>query len=130
MQITINDKKYTLQWGMGAIEIFCDIMGCDMEALALIGTGTLIEQTKTLTTLIFSAVRNGLEIEGKDIDVNYRQLQLALDKMPQSEFQDIMKDFENSQYMGISLRQFLYGDLPEESNDKKKKAKASKLPKS
>jgi hypothetical protein len=115
MNITIQDKEYPLQWGMGAIEIYCDKMECDIDGLSLIDVApTERERLKAITTLIHAAVLNGSEVFGQPCNVTYRQLQAALDDMPQEDFREIMDDFTRSKFLGKTVMEHMLGTAPEE----------------
>ena len=119
MQITINDKAYSLQWGMGAIEIYCDSMNCDIEGLDKVFILNK-DQPKAIVSLILAALKNAAELKDETLDVSYRQLQAWLDEADQEIFKEIMKDFKASKYFGRTIAEYLLGEPSEESAIKKK----------
>lgn len=130
MQITIAskvneevvEKHYPLQWGMGALEIYCDLMECDLDGLGMIdNTANPLQMQKAIVALIYAGIKNGCEVNDVEFDVTMPKLRVCLDDMPQENFKAIMDDFANSKYLGKTLRQHLYGDIvPEDTNTKKK----------
>lgn len=139
MQITIAnkvngeviEKQYPLEWGMGALEIYCDLMECDLDGLGMIDdTSKPIQMQKAIVTLIYAGIKNGCEVNELEFDVTMPKLRVCLDDMEQAKFKAIMDDFANSKYLGKTLREHLYGEIQETAPDNKKKGKASKSPKS
>lgn len=120
MNIIVNSKEYPLQWGMGALEIYCDLMDCDLDGLAMIEDKSkpLLMQ-KAIQALIFAAVKNGCEVNEQECDLSLPKLRVALDDMEQSSFQGIMDDFINSKYLGKTLREHLFGDVVVQKKSKK-----------
>ena len=119
MNITINGNEYQLQWGMGAIELYCEKMDCDIDGLSLIDNApSQKESAKAIVTLVLSAIQNGCELAGNPFAVTYRQLQAAFDEMPQDEFKLILDDFTKSKYLGKTILEHLSASVVE--SDKKK----------
>lgn len=122
MNLTINEKEYPLQWGMGAIEMFCDTLDCeitDIDKALFPGK----EQIKYLTTLIHCALKNGAEKESvyDDFEISYRQLQKFLDEAPQETMTDIINDFKKSKYFGKTIANYLFGEMDESEEEAGKK---------
>ena len=129
MQITINNKPYGLSWGLGAIEIYCDKMGCGMEGLDLVFAARpeqALLKSKALVNLILAALQNSAELENKEFDVTYRQLQAWIDEAPQALFQSVMKDFETSKYFGKTIGEYLGIQAEEVPATSKKKSHSAK----
>lgn len=112
---------------MGAIEIYCDAMDCDIDGLDKVITLNR-EQPKAIVTIILSAIRNWCELNNVDFGVTYRQMQAWLDEAPQDTYMSIMEDFKQSKYLGRTIAAYLLGDEPEVKPTKKKSpsAKSSK----
>lgn len=139
MQITIAnkvnekviEKHYPLQWGMGALEIYCDLMECDLDGLGMIDDASnALQMQKAIVALIYAGIKNGCEVNELEFDVTLPKLRVCLDDMEQAKFKAIMDDFANSKYLGKTLREHLYGELQETVADNKKKGKASRSPRS
>lgn len=115
MTITINNVEYPLQWGMGALEIYCDTMDCDLDGLSLIEDKLhpLLMQ-KAIVALVYGGVRNSCEINDLECKVTIPKLRHALNELPQEQFKAIMDDFINSKYLGKTLREHLFGNVDPE----------------
>lgn len=121
MKLEINGKEYPLQWGMGALEMFCDALDCEIDDIdKALNPGK--DQNKYLTTLILSALKNGADAESyyEEVGVSYRQLQRFLDEAPSSTLPEIMEDFKRSKYFGKTIASYLFGEEEEEEGPKKK----------
>lgn len=127
MRITVNNNDYLLQWGMGAILQYCDDMDCDLEGLDLI-TANTVQGQKALLCLVMAAIKNGCKFEGKVCDINESHLMAAVDEMPQAKWDGILNDFVDSKYQGKTIRERLYGDLPNLEVSDKKKTNRKKSP--
>lgn len=120
MTITINDKEYLLQWGMGALEIYCDTMECDLDGLSMIEDTTKpLQAQKALVALISAALKNGCDYRGEAYTLPPAQLKVYLDEAPQEKFTEIMDDFANSRYLGKTVREHLYAGLNVDNSKKK-----------
>lgn len=127
MQITIKDKKYDLSWGMGAIELYCDSMDCDIDGLIYIDDNTnLKRKQKAITVLILAAIQNGCELGDIPFDVSYRQMQQALSDMDQLIFNAIIEDFIKSRYFGKTVSEYFFGIVPATGEPVKKKSRSVK----
>ena len=127
MQITIKDKKYDLNWGLGAIEIYCDAMDCDIEGLSYIGDNTnLIRKQKAITFLILAAIQNGCEINNIVFDVSYRQMQQWISEANQKIFDAVLDDFMKSRYFGKTVSEHIFGIMPATEEVVKKKSRSAK----
>jgi len=126
MQITILNKEYPLQWGMGAIENYCDMMECDIDGIAMIADRTdIIKNQRAIAVLILSAVKNGCDVYDEVFDVSLPKLRVAIDEMPQEKLQGILNDFENSKFFGKTMLEHLTGTVPATPAKKKTKTSAS-----
>jgi hypothetical protein len=129
MKLTINESEYGLQWGMGAIEIYCDNMDCDIDGLDKVITLNR-DQPKAIVTIILAAIRNWCELNEREFAVTYRQMQAWLDEAPQDTYMSIMDDFKNSKYLGRTISAYLLGEDPEPAKTPKKKSASVKSSKS
>lgn len=125
MKLTINDKEYGLQWGMGAIEIYCDSMNCDIEGIDMVTTQGR-NQPKAIVTLILAALQNYAELNNEPFNINYRQLQFWLSEAKQETFKEIMEDFKASKYFGRTIAEYLFGETPDPTPTIKKKSRSVK----
>lgn len=121
MKLEINGKEYPLQWGMGALEMFCDALDCEIGDIDKAFTDGK-QQSKYLTTLILAALKNGAEAESyyDEIGVNYRQLQKFIDEAPDGTLADILEDFKRSKYFGKTMASYLFREDEVEDTAKKK----------
>jgi len=130
MKLKIEGTEYGLQWGMGAIEIYCDKMDCDLEGLDKIITINR-HQAKAITSLILSAIENWCEINDITCNISYRKLQAFLSELDQSEYTAIMEDFSKSKYLGKTIRYYFSGeDEPVNTTTQKKSSPSAKSLKS
>ena len=123
MILTVKSKSYPLVWGMGAFEIFCDAMSCDLEDIDK-ALNPNREQNRYLVNLILAAMKNGAELESayEPFDVSYKELQLFLDNAPDTTLPEIMVDFKASKYLGKTIAEYLYDEVAEtDVKDKGKK---------
>lgn len=127
MKLTINGKEYGLQWGMGAIEIFCDTMDCDVDGLEkAISSERAIDKLKAINTLSLAAIQNWCELNDVDFDLNYRQFQNWLSDQPQDIGNNIIADWKASRIAGKTIGEYYFGELPPDSELKKKKSRLEK----
>lgn len=117
MKLKINDKEYPLQWGMGAIEMWCDTLNLDLTDLDTMILAPGPDYIKQITTLIHCALKNGAEIESihDDFEISYRRLQRILDEMPQEQYNAILEDFRNSKYLGRTISEMFQIEVAEET---------------
>ncbi|HVW99720.1 MAG TPA: hypothetical protein VHA52_04640 [Candidatus Babeliaceae bacterium] len=118
MKIVINDTDYGLQWGMGALEIYCDAMGCDIDGLDKVFLVNK-EQNKAIVSLILAAVQNYSELKDEPLTLSVRQLQAWLDEDAKN-LPEVLDDFKNSKYLGRTISEYLLGEEPGEVSIKKK----------
>lgn len=121
MKLKINNKDYQLEWGMGAIEIYCDMMDCDISDIDLhLSSPKLIHQIKAINTLTLAAIQNWCEDTKTDFDVSYKDLLRFLDAQPQSVGTDIINDWKRSYYFGKTVAEHFFGELEQEEEEKAK----------
>lgn len=126
MKININGNEYGLCWGIGAIEIYCDTMNCDIDGLdkAVISEKE-IEKLKAINILVLSAIQNWCELNDVEFDLTYRKFQQWLSDAPQQTANSIMNDWKASKYMGKTIGEYYFGELPEPIEPIKKKTSRS-----
>lgn len=94
MNLKINDKEYPLQFGLGAVELYCEKMDCDIDDIDThVFSEKTITQIKALNTMALCALQNGCEIAGIPFNLTYRQFQLWLQDQPQEIATDIMNEW-------------------------------------
>lgn len=122
MKLQIGSKEVGLVWGIGAIEIYCDKMGCDVDGLdKAITSDKEIERQKALTTLILAAIQNWSELPGgSEFTTTYRQLQQYLSEITTEKYQEILQDWKKSKYFGKTIGEYYFGEIPEATTSKKK----------
>lgn len=127
MKLTINGKEYGLQWGMGAIEIYCDTMNCDIDGLdkALIAERT-IDKQKALNTLVLAAIQNWCELNDIDFNLNYRTFQNWLSEQPQNTADSIINDWKASTIYGKTIGEYYFGEIPPDQIKKKTISRSAK----
>jgi hypothetical protein len=128
MNLEINGKKYPLEWGMGAIEAYCDMLDCDITDIDIhLMSDKLITKIKAMNNLTLCAIKNGCEnSEPKvDFDINYHSLQVWMERQPQYVADAIITDWKKSYYFGKTIAEYFFGEIPEEElkvSSKKKQA--------
>lgn len=135
MILKINDKQYPLQFGLGAVELYCDIMDCDIDDIdAHIGSQRQIQQLKAINTLTLCALKNGCKTAkpvrlefpfDKDFDVAYSEFQNWLDQQPQTTARDIINEWKESKTLGVKVSDYYFEEVLDEDL-KKTKAPAKK----
>lgn len=137
MNLKINDKEYPLQFGLGAVELYCDIMDCDIDDIDThIGSPRMIQQLKAINTLTLCALKNGCKTAqprldfpfDKDFDVAYSQFQNWLDVQPQTTAKDIIAEWKDSSTLGIKVSDYYFNEViaEEEKTDGEKLKKTVK----
>lgn len=124
MKVTINDKEYGLQWGLGCLEIYCDKMDCGIDGLDLAFMPNK-EREKAIVTLIHAALQNYAELYELDFTLTIRQLQAWIDEAPQEQFEAVMDDFKASKYFGKTIAEH-FGIAPDTGAPKKKRQPSAK----
>jgi len=120
MKLKIEGAEYGLQWGMGAIEIYCDRIGCDVDGLdKAIFSDKEIEKQKAITTLILAAIQNYCELHEIEFDLTYRKLQQWLSDAPQNTFNEIINDWKKTMYLGKTIGEWYFGEAPADVPKKK-----------
>ncbi len=127
MKLTINGIEYGLQWGMGAIEIYCDKMNCDIGGLdAAIMSDRVIDKLKAINTLTLAAIQNWCELNDVDFNLNYREFQNWISDQPQDTGNKIIEDWKATKFMGRTIAEHYFGEIPPETDLKKKKRPSAK----
>lgn len=120
MKLTINGKKYELEWGLGAIEIYCDIMDCDISDIDIhLASPKLIQQIKAINTLTLAAIQNGCESTTPKIDFDLTAVDFRrwLETQPQSVGTEIIEDWKKSYYFGKTVAEHFFGEIHEEAKN-------------
>lgn len=127
MKLKINQKEYGLQWGMGAIEIFCDTMDCDIDGLEkAITSEKSIDKLKAINNLSLAAIQNWCELNNVDFDLSYRQFQNWLSDQPQETGNSIIENWKASKIAGKTIAEYYFGELPPDTDIKKKQPRSGK----
>lgn len=104
MKLTVKNKEYGLSWGMGAWELVCDKLGCDMFAIEL---GVLTNDQKYLNHMAYAAIRNWCKIneddEDAEPDFSYRVFLDWMDNAPQEIADKIADSFMKSMFKGRTM---------------------------
>lgn len=129
MKLEIKGKEYQLEWGMRAIEIYCDQMDCDIDDIDdHLASTRLIDKMRAINKLTLAAIQNGCENSNPkiDFDVTYNDLLSFLDKNPQgTTTDDIISDWKQSYFFGKTVAEHFFGQVEETDSKKPKKKIAS-----
>lgn len=139
MNLIINDKEYPLQFGLGAVELYCDMMDCDIDDIDVhLGSPKMIQQLKAINTLTLCALKNGCKTAkpvrlefpfDKDFDVAYGEFQNWLDVQPQTTAKDIISEWRDSSTLGVKVSDYYFNEVvPEEDSKTVKKTAKKKSP--
>lgn len=126
MKLEINGKSYPLEWGMGAIENYCDMLDCDITDIDIhLTSPKIITKIKAMNNLTLCAIKNACENSNPkiDFDINYHGLQVWMERQPQSVADEIITDWKKSYYFGKTIAEYFFGEIPDEelkTNSKKK----------
>lgn len=127
MNLKINNKDYPLQFGIGAIEIYCDKMDCDIDDIDLqIGSPKQIIQLKAINNLALAALQNGCELAGIPFDLNYRQFQQWLDTEPQETAKMIIEEWKKSSMLGVKVSEYYFNEVLPEAEESQNKVTKKK----
>lgn len=122
MNLKINDKEYGLSWGMGCFEIYCEKMDCSLNDGFDLAFNPHREQNKYFCNLVYAALQNKAELDGVELEVNYRQLQNAIDEAEDGLIREIEGDFLKSKYQGKAIADYLDLYFDESEGKFKKKS--------
>jgi len=128
MNLKINGKTYPLEWGMGAIEIYCDRNDCDIDDIdAHLLSPRKIDSMKALYNLTLAAIENGCEsaIPKVEFDLTIHIFRSWLDRQPQSVADEIVSDWKKSFLFGKTVAEHFFGELPESTETASKKKRPS-----
>lgn len=123
MKINIGGQERGLQFGFGAVEIYCETMDCDLKGLDYIGTECK-EQPRAIGTIIYAALVNYADLNDELVDFSVRKVQLWLDELPQAGFEAIMEDFRKSKFLGKAIEQHFADSIDVEDDTTKSKKKS------
>lgn len=126
-KVNIGGKKRGIQFGMGAIEIYCDTLGCDLEGLDWIFSGDK-RMLKAMPVLVFAGLTNYEELkdEGAEETFSVRKVQSWLDECTPEEYTQIIDIWKKSKYMGKTIEQYYFQSVEEEGTEETEKAKTKK----
>lgn len=130
MKVTISEKEYGLQWGLGAIEIYTEAMeiatgtSLGMEEALDLAIMKNKDQFKALINLALAGFQNYAEINDLSFDLNYRKLQAWVSDADQAEWDAVIDDFKKSRFLGRTVEEAL-GMLPVAEGAGKPKKKSS-----
>lgn len=127
MKIKLKGNEYGLHWGLGALRIFCETTGLDIdkgiEIVAGLGEHNYLERTAATNNLIWAAVKNYGNIHEIDVsEVRYIDVELYSDETSVEVFQLVKDDFMHSMFNGKSMAEILGVNLPQKADVKQKKS--------
>jgi hypothetical protein len=105
MKFNIGKKERGVQFGMGAIQIYCDEMDCDVEGLNHILNPQGKRLFEAIGKIIFAGLSNYCNLNDEIIDFNVVQVQSWIDELPQEDYNAIMDVFKNSKMFGKSIQE-------------------------
>ena len=108
LKLKFGGKVRGFQFGLGAVEEYCNLMECDMVGLDMIAT-VCPEQPKAITSIVYAGLKNYAELNDKEIDFTYRKVQHWLDEAEQDTFSKIMEAFSSSKMFGKTLSEHFGG---------------------
>lgn len=129
MKLTINDKDYQLEWGMGAIEKYCDIRDCDIDDIDThLGSAKLIDQMRAINHLTLAAIHNGCESQRpkQSCGLTYEDLLKWLDLQDVSIRNSIVDDWKKSYYFGKTVAEHFFNEVEVTETKGKKKIASAK----
>lgn len=129
MKLKIKGKEYQLEWGMRAIEIYCDNMDCDIDDIDThLGSNKLIDQMRAINNLTLAAIQNGCEnsLPKIDFDVTYNDFLSFLDNNPQDTSTKIIEDWKKSYFFGKTVAEHFFGEVEVTETKNKKKTASEK----
>lgn len=114
-KVKIGGKVRGIQFGMGAIELYCDILNCDLEQLDWIFSGDK-HMLKAIPALVYAGLTNYEELkpDGAEETFTLRQVQAWLDECTQDEYARIIDIWKKSKYMGITIEQYYFGSIEDQ----------------
>ena len=122
MKFNIGGKERGVQFGMGAIQIYCDEMDCDVEGLNHIMGGK--KQFKAISAIIYAGLSNYCGLNDEMVDFDALKVSSWIDELPQEDYNSIMEHFKLSKVFGKSIQDHFnaVNDLEDEPVKGKKKA--------
>lgn len=133
MKLKINEREYSLVWGLPAISQFCENVGhaddleqaFDIAFPANSADYPVLKTLKARLHLIYAAIQVGCELEKTDMDLSVVELQHFVDNADQGLIDNVFADFFKSKYMGKAVEEYLFESVKEEDTPKKKSRRAS-----
>lgn len=123
MKFNIGNKERGVQFGMGAIQIYCDEMDCDVEGLNHILDPNGKRLFEAIGKIVFAGLSNYCNLNDEAIDFNVAKVQSWIDELPQEDYNAIMGVFKNSKIFGKSIQDHFdaVSGVGEETADTSKK---------
>lgn len=123
MKFNIGGKERGVQFGMGAIQIYCDEMDCDVEGLDHILNPKGKRLFEAIGKIIFAGLSNYCNLNDEIIDFDVHKVQSWIDELPQEDYNSIMEHFKLSKIFGKSIQDHFnaVNDVDDESVKGKKK---------
>ena len=114
MNITVNNKEWPMQFGMGAIEIYCGYMGIEHLGAAYLPFGlnilgefdptiTDLQRQKAMKYLLLASIENYCNINDTQFAVTYAQLTAAIDEMEQDSVNSMIEYIRKYKMSGRTL---------------------------
>lgn len=122
-----KNQNYPLQWGLGAVEIYGELMGGGIEQLDLLLMPNN-RNTKAIVSMIFAGAKNYAETEDLEFDLTYRKVQAALDSSHGNSVTEIIDDFLRSKYIDQTWLEMLGVEPISSNGEKKNPEEPSELP--
>lgn len=121
MKFNIGGQERGVQFGMGAIQIYCDVMDCDVEGLNHITGGK--RQFDAIGAIVLGGLSNYCNLNDEVIDFDLPKVQSWIDEMDQNDYNAIMGKFKDSKVFGKSIQEHFdaVNGLDEETPTKGKK---------
>lgn len=117
-KIKIGGKNRGIQFGMGALVIYCDLMDCGVDGLDLIMDPKSPLWAKATCALIYAGLRNYKDPKEGYIHYDFMEVQSWMDTIDQAEFNKALQAFNDSKYLGKTLGE--YADETMNEGDEKK----------
>lgn len=117
----IGGKQRGLDFGLLAIEYYCDALGRDIEALddIFLGDKPEIERLRSVSTLVWAAMVAHSELSRKEIDFTLAQVKQWVGDLDIEVFNAILEDFKKSKYMGKTIESYYFAPIEGEQEEKK-----------
>lgn len=119
--IEIGGKERPIQFGCGAITIYCDTLDCDLEGLDDIFMGG-VKSIKAIPVLVYAGLKNAAELAyelhgTKPDKITLAQVREWLDRTPASVQKEVIDAFKRSYFMGRTIEQYYLGDVSDDEDE-------------